>query len=61
MEFIDRVEEIKRFRRFLNLREGALACVYGRRRIGKSRLVISRVFVAQDAPSAAVSVDWCDS
>lgn len=39
MEFIDRVEEIKRFRRFLNLREGALACVYGRRRIGKSRLV----------------------
>ncbi len=39
MEFLDRVEEQKRFRRFLNLREGALACVYGRRRIGKSRLV----------------------
>ena len=39
MEFLDRVEEQKRFRRFLNLNEGALACLYGRRRIGKSRLV----------------------
>ena len=39
MEFLDRVEEQKRFRRFLNLREGALACLYGRRRIGKSRLI----------------------
>ena len=39
MDFIDREEEQKRFRRFLNLREGALACVYGRRRIGKSRLI----------------------
>ena len=39
MDFIDREDEQKRFRRFLNLREGALACVYGRRRIGKSRLI----------------------
>ena len=39
MEFLDRVDEQKRFRRFLNLREGALSCVYGRRRIGKSRLI----------------------
>ena len=39
MDFIDRVDEQRRFRRFLNLREGALACVYGRRRIGKSRLI----------------------
>ena len=39
MEFLDRVEEQRRFRRFLNLNEGALACLYGRRRIGKSRLV----------------------
>lgn len=39
MDFLDRVEEQKRFKRFLNLREGALACVYGRRRIGKSRLI----------------------
>ena len=39
MDFIDREEEQKRFRRFLDLREGALACVYGRRRIGKSRLI----------------------
>lgn len=39
MEFIDRSEEQKRFGRFLNLGEGGLACLYGRRRIGKSRLV----------------------
>lgn len=39
MDFIDREDEQKRFRRFLDLREGALACVYGRRRIGKSRLI----------------------
>ena len=39
MDFIDRVDEQRRFRRFLNFREGALACVYGRRRIGKSRLI----------------------
>ena len=36
MDFVDRAEEKKRFSRFLNLREGALACIYGRRRIGKS-------------------------
>ena len=39
MDFLDRVEEQKRFKRFLDIREGALACVYGRRRIGKSRLI----------------------
>ncbi len=39
MDFLDRVDEQKRFRRFLGLREGALACIYGRRRIGKSRLI----------------------
>ena len=39
MDFIDREDEQKRFRRFLDLREGALSCVYGRRRIGKSRLI----------------------
>lgn len=39
MDFIDREDEQKRFSRFLDLREGALSCVYGRRRIGKSRLI----------------------
>ena len=39
MDFIDREDEQRRFRRFLDLREGALSCVYGRRRIGKSRLI----------------------
>ena len=39
MDFLDRIDEQKRFKRFLSLREGALACVYGRRRVGKSRLI----------------------
>lgn len=39
MDFLDRVDEQKRFKQFLSLREGALACIYGRRRIGKSRLI----------------------
>ena len=39
MDFLDRVDELRRFGRFLDLREGALACLYGRRRIGKSRLL----------------------
>ena len=39
MEFLDRTEELTRLRRFLSLKEGALACLYGRRRIGKSRLL----------------------
>ena len=52
MDFLDRVEEQKRFKRFLNLREGALACVYGRRRIGKSRLI-------EEVVAASISrVSW---
>lgn len=39
MEFLDRVDELARLNRFLDLEEGALACLYGRRRIGKSRLL----------------------
>ena len=39
MEFFDRVDELARLRRFLALEEGAMACLYGRRRIGKSRLL----------------------
>lgn len=39
MDFVDRVDERRRLTRFLAEPEGALACVYGRRRIGKSRLL----------------------
>ena len=39
MEFLDRVDELARLNRFLDLEEGAMACLYGRRRIGKSRLL----------------------
>ena len=39
MEFFDRVGELARLNRFLSLDEGAMACLYGRRRIGKSRLL----------------------
>ena len=46
MEFLDRIEEKERLNRFLALREGAAACLYGRRRIGKSRL-LEEVFVGR--------------
>lgn len=39
MEFLDRIDEKLRLERFLALDEGAVACLYGRRRIGKSRLL----------------------
>ena len=39
MEFLDRVEERRRLNRFLSATDGALACLYGRRRVGKSRLI----------------------
>lgn len=39
MQFLDRVEEVERLKSFLARKDGALACLYGRRRIGKSRLL----------------------
>ncbi len=39
MEFLDREDEQRRLKRFLDLQDGAMACIYGRRRIGKSRLI----------------------
>jgi len=39
MEFLDREDEQARLRRFLSQPEGGMACVCGRRRIGKSRLL----------------------
>ncbi len=39
MEFIDRTEEKARLSRLFDAREGALACLYGRRRCGKTRLL----------------------
>src|SRR5688500_18940243 len=37
--FLDRTAELARLKRALSRREGALAVVFGRRRVGKSRLV----------------------
>jgi len=39
MQFLDRIEEVERLKSFLACKDGALACLYGRRRIGKSRLL----------------------
>ena len=39
MEFLDRVEEKKRLDGFLREKSGGLACLYGRRRCGKTRLL----------------------
>ncbi len=39
MEFLDRIEERQRLRRLLDASNGALACLYGRRRCGKTRLL----------------------
>lgn len=39
MEFLDRTSERERLKHFLAMKEGATACLYGRRRIGKSRLI----------------------
>lgn len=40
MEFLDRKGELARLRRLAARRQGGLAVVYGRRRIGKSRLLL---------------------
>ena len=39
MEFLDRIEERKRLASFLSSATGCLACLYGRRRCGKTRLL----------------------
>ena len=39
MEFLDRIEEKKRLSTFIAHPESGFACLYGRRRIGKSRLL----------------------
>ena len=39
MDFLGRAEELRRLNRFLSVSDGALACLYGRRRVGKSRLL----------------------
>jgi len=39
MQFIDRVEERRRLQAFFAGDEGGLVCLYGRRRIGKRRLL----------------------
>lgn len=43
VEFLDRKEESKRLRRLLDGTESAFACVYGRRRCGKTRLLLELI------------------
>ena len=43
MKFIDRSEEMKRLGRLSRRNDGALAVVYGRRRVGKTRLLLEWV------------------
>ncbi len=43
MKFIDRSEEMERLRRLSRRNDGALAVVYGRRRLGKTRLLLEWV------------------
>jgi len=40
IQFLNRIEERRRIARALNDSESSLVCVYGRRRVGKSRLLI---------------------
>ena len=40
MEFLDRREEIARLNRIVSAKEAALAVIWGRRRIGKTRLLL---------------------
>ena len=39
MDFLDRIEEKRRLDGFINRESGGLACLYGRRRCGKTRLL----------------------
>lgn len=43
MNFIDRAEEMERLERLVGRADGALAVVYGRRRLGKTRLLVEWV------------------
>ncbi|MCU0243013.1 MAG: ATP-binding protein [Vicinamibacteria bacterium] len=59
LPFLDRRDELTRLKALLRRREGSLAIVYGRRRIGKSRLVTKALprgrsiyFVGDDRASA---------
>ncbi len=51
MDFLDRVDERRRLERFLASNEGAMACLYGRRRIGKSRLLDEVLAARRDVVS----------
>lgn len=59
LAFLDRAEELERLRRLCDSREGALAVLYGRRRCGKSRLILEAIagrravyYVGDDRESA---------
>ena len=39
MDFLDRIEEKARLKAFMEAADGGFACLYGRRRCGKTRLL----------------------
>lgn len=69
MEFLDRVKEKKRLDGFLASKSGGLACLYGRRRCGKTRLlkeVLSRrdnavYFLADRSVSQLQRMRMCET
>ena len=60
MEFIDRLEEMARLDAFARKAQGGFAVVYGRRRVGKTRLLLEwcrrhgGAYSVADPSSAAV-------
>ncbi|OGQ84504.1 MAG: hypothetical protein A2289_14710 [Deltaproteobacteria bacterium RIFOXYA12_FULL_58_15] len=60
MDFLDRLDELRRLDSLCDAKEGGLAVIYGRRRIGKSRLLVkwvnkhSGVYFVADQSAAAL-------
>lgn len=60
MDFVNRAEELGRLRRLSGSREGGLAVIWGRRRVGKTRLLVewlrggTGVYSVADASAASV-------
>lgn len=60
MEFVDRIQEMQRLDRLLRSKEGSLAVIWGRRRLGKTRLLLEwaakhrGIYYVADESSASV-------
>ena len=59
MKFLDREDELDRLDRLALRRDGGLAVVYGRRRIGKTKLleVVRALFVPEPSRGLQVRID----